>query len=78
MRRNKEANELIGPDVDHAKLLLSYRNALQTCAQLRKAQSNFYKARDGKQREKFLVELRRLETAVDMRLSQLEIKAVES
>ena len=57
-------------------LILSYRNTLQTTAQMRRAQANFRKAKDSKTLQACLLEAKRLETAVDMRLSQLEIKAI--
>jgi len=54
------------------KYQLSLTNVLQTAAQVRKAQGEYFKS--GKDRDA-LIESKRLEAALDMRLAELGIKA---
>jgi hypothetical protein len=72
----KQAANRLQQDLKLEALVLSYRNTLQTCAEMRKAQTTYFKEKDAKQRQHLLVVAKRLEQAVDMRLSTLEIKAV--
>jgi hypothetical protein len=50
-------------------------NTLQVVAQMRKAQSAFFTEKDKALRQAHLIESKRLEAAVDLRLSELGIKA---
>jgi hypothetical protein len=50
-------------------------NALQVVAQMRKAQSAFFTEKEKMLKQAHLIESKRLEAAVDLRLSELGIKA---
>lgn len=55
---------------------IEMENTLQAVAQMRKAQTDYFRCKDNKRKQDMLIEAKKLEAAVDMRLSQLEIKAV--
>lgn len=56
---------------------IAYRNTLQTVAQMRKVQREFYAEKTNKsEKQALLIEAKKLETSVDMRLASLGIVAI--
>lgn len=51
-------------------------NVLQTVAQMRKYQKEFFAAKDSETKKRCLIESKKLEQAVDMRLSEFGIREV--
>jgi hypothetical protein len=60
---------------DLSELEVKLINALQVVAQMRKAQSAFFTEKEKMLKQAHLIESKRLEAAVDLRLSELGIKA---
>jgi len=65
----------IGERMETVNKMLAYENTLKTVAQMRKLQRAFFNEKQKELKQGHLIESKRLEAAVDLRLGELGIKA---
>ena len=68
--------DLLSAEKLYVDQIQGLRNVLQTVAQMRKYQKEFFAAKDSETKKRCLIESKKLEQAVDMRLSEFGIREV--